>query len=122
LGAAFSGRTAAWLHGLDLAPTDPIEATIPIPSRTATLSGVTARRTSLPESDVVVRRGLPTTSALRTVVDIGSRPPFVEAVVAVEMDCVAGSLAFLKFASGLQGTLDQRVLSNFGASSSWPSR
>ena len=30
-GAAFSGRTAAWLHGLDLAPCDPIEVTIPGP-------------------------------------------------------------------------------------------
>jgi hypothetical protein len=31
-GAAFSGRTAAWLHGLDVAPCDPIEVTIPPPN------------------------------------------------------------------------------------------
>ena len=27
--AAFSGRTAAWLHGLDVPPCDPVEVTIP---------------------------------------------------------------------------------------------
>jgi hypothetical protein len=28
-GTAFSGYTAAWLHGLDVAPCNPIEVTIP---------------------------------------------------------------------------------------------
>ncbi len=32
-----------------------------------------------------MRRDLPTTSALRTVFDLGSRPPLVEAVVIVDM-------------------------------------
>src|SRR3981081_3507315 len=27
-GAAFSGRTAAWLHGLDLPPCDPVEVAV----------------------------------------------------------------------------------------------
>jgi hypothetical protein len=29
-GAVFSGKTAAWLHGLELEPCDPIEMIVPI--------------------------------------------------------------------------------------------
>jgi len=29
-GAVFSGKTAAWLHGLEIEPCDPIEMIIPI--------------------------------------------------------------------------------------------
>lgn len=42
------------------------------------------RRLDLPSRDVVDVRGVRVTSALRTVVDLGSRPPVVEAVVAVD--------------------------------------
>lgn len=84
-GAAFSGNTAAWLHGLDLPPRDPIEVTIPRSLRIMAQAGVRVRRADLSPSDVVECRGLPVTSALRTVVDLGSRPPLVEAVVAVDI-------------------------------------
>ncbi|MBO0838533.1 MAG: DUF559 domain-containing protein [Actinobacteria bacterium] len=84
-GAAFSGSTAAWLHGLDLPPSDPIEVTIPRSLRILAQAGVRVRRADLSPCDVVERRGLPATSALRTVVDLGSRPPLVEAVVAVDI-------------------------------------
>lgn len=89
-GAVFSGRTAAWLHGLDFAPCDPVEATIPRASGIATLGGVSIRRASDPDSDSVTRCGLPTTSALRTVFDLGSRLPLVEAVVALDMALHSG--------------------------------
>ena len=29
-GAVFSGKTAAWLHGLEIEPCDPIEMIVPI--------------------------------------------------------------------------------------------
>ena len=29
-GAVFSGKTAAWLHGLEIEPCDPIDVTVPI--------------------------------------------------------------------------------------------
>src|SRR5438105_13811355 len=38
--AVFSGRTAAWIHGLDLPPCDPIEVTLPMHSATSHLAGV----------------------------------------------------------------------------------
>lgn len=83
--AAFSGRTAAWRHGLDFAPCDPIEATIPKGRGSSALVGLAIRQASLTEADVVVRRGMPTTSAMRTVFDLGSLRPLVEAVVGVDI-------------------------------------
>ena len=38
--AVFSGRTAAWLHGLDLPPFEPIEVTLPLRGPTSRLVGI----------------------------------------------------------------------------------
>jgi very-short-patch-repair endonuclease len=84
-GAAFSGRTAAWLHGLDVAPCDPIELTIPEPMGSGRRAGAIVRRTTLSAEQIVLRRGLPVTSALRTVVDLGGRDPLTEGVVAADL-------------------------------------
>lgn len=83
--AAFSGNTAAWLHGLDVAPCDPIEVILPDPVSSRRRAGVLVRRASLRADEIVMRRGLPTTSALRTVVDLGGRGPLVEGVVAADL-------------------------------------
>lgn len=83
-GAAFADRTAGWLHGLDLVPCDPVQVAVPESGRVSGLSGVSVRRAVLPAADLVERRGLPSTSALRTVADLGSRLELVEAVVAVD--------------------------------------
>jgi len=84
-GAAFSGRTAAWLHGLDVEPCDPIEVTIPEPIGSGRRAGAFVRRAALAGEEIVQRRGLPTTSALRTVVDLGGRNPLTEGVVAADL-------------------------------------
>jgi hypothetical protein len=84
-GAAFSGRTALWLHGMDEASRDPIEVTIPGPSGAGRLAGATVRRAALTSMEIVLRRGLPTTSALRTVLDLGGRNPLTEGVVVADM-------------------------------------
>ena len=84
-GAAFSDRTAAWLHRLDLPPCDPVEVTIPHAGRVSGRAGVCIRRCDLPEADVALRQGLPVTSPLRTVFDLSRRLPLTEAVVAVDM-------------------------------------
>jgi hypothetical protein len=85
VGAAFSGRTAAWLHGLDMPPCEPVEVTIPAECGISTRSGICVRRAELWDGEIVERRAMPTTSALRTAADLGSRLPLVEAVVAVDM-------------------------------------
>lgn len=64
--AAFSGKTAAWLHGLDIAPCDPIE-------------------TIFDGGEVVIRRGFRTTSLVRTLFDLSRRLSLVEAVVMADM-------------------------------------
>lgn len=84
-GAAFSGRTAAWLHGLDVEPCDPIEVTIPEPSGSSRVAGAMVRRAALDAREIVLRRRLPATSALRTAVDLGGRNPLNEAVVSVDL-------------------------------------
>jgi very-short-patch-repair endonuclease len=90
VGAAFSGRTAAWLHGLDVVPCDPIEVTIPETIGSGRRAGASVRRADLAENEIVVRRALPTTSALRTAVDLGGRDPLTEGVVAADLVLHAG--------------------------------
>jgi very-short-patch-repair endonuclease len=89
-GAAFSGRTAAWLHGLDVEPCEPIEVTIPDAIGSRWRAGATVRRAALTRQEIVRRRGLPTTSALRTVVDLGGRDPLTDGVVAADLFLHAG--------------------------------
>jgi hypothetical protein len=84
-GAAFSGRTAAWLHGLDMPPCEPIEVTIPKPIGGDRRSGASVRRAALAADEIVTRRGFPTTSALRTLVDLGGGDSLTEGVVAADM-------------------------------------
>jgi very-short-patch-repair endonuclease len=83
--AVFCGRTAAWLHGLDLPPCDPVEVTIRSGSHSSRLTGVALRRSDVSASETVTRRGHPTTSAVRTLADLGRRLPLVEAVAALDM-------------------------------------
>jgi very-short-patch-repair endonuclease len=84
-GAAFSGRTAALLHGLDVAPRDLIEVTIPKGCGVSARSGMSVNRAQLEPGAVVFRQGMRTTSMVRTLLDIGQRLPLVEAVVIADM-------------------------------------
>ena len=79
--AAFSGRTASWLHGIEHTLCSSIEVTLASTSRFA---GLSIRRAKLAADEVVIRRGLRTTSALRTVADLGCRLPLVEVVVVLD--------------------------------------
>jgi very-short-patch-repair endonuclease len=87
---AFSGRTAAWILGLDLSPCDPIEATVPRGISVRSRAGIKLRRAALPEGDVIRRRGFRLTNAVRTVTDLGSGRDLVESVVAIDMALHAG--------------------------------
>lgn len=82
---AFSGCTAAWLHGLDLPPCEPIEVTVPKELGIASRAGMAVRRAGLAASEIVRARGLPATSPVRTVLDVGSRLQLTEAVVVCDM-------------------------------------
>lgn len=81
VGAAFSGLTAAWLHGLEVEACDPIEATVPAAAGISTRAGVRIRRRNLERSEVVEVRGLPATSIHRTLCDVCLRLSLTETVV-----------------------------------------
>jgi very-short-patch-repair endonuclease len=104
---AFSGPTAAWLLGLDISWSEPVEVTIgrEVPARAR--AGVRLRRAALPESDVITRKGFRTTSAMRTVCDLGSRADLVESVVALDTALRAGVVE--------QSHLARHVLTHAGA-------
>jgi very-short-patch-repair endonuclease len=82
--AVFSGLTAAWLHGIDVPPCNPVEATVPDDAGVSARSGLVVRRASLEKGDVVQVRGMRVTSIARTLADVCSRQPLVEAVAIVD--------------------------------------
>lgn len=84
-GGAFSGRSAGWLHGLDLPPCNPIEVTVQEGGGVSGRSGVSVFREVLSTADIVERQALPVTSAIRTVCDLARRLPLTDAVAAVDM-------------------------------------
>jgi very-short-patch-repair endonuclease len=83
--AAFSGLSAAWLHGLDVQPGDPCEVTVPVCSGVSAAAGLRVRRAQLPDDDVVVRRSLRTTCLPRTLTDLAWRLPVEDAVAITDM-------------------------------------
>lgn len=87
---AFSGRTAAWILGLDLSPCDPIEATVPRGISVRSRAGIRVRRAVLLEDDVIQRRGFRLTNPVRTVTDLGSGRDLTESVVTIDMALHAG--------------------------------
>jgi len=82
--AVFAGPTAAWLHGLAIAPCSPIVAAVPGTSSTTRLVGVVVRRCSIPPAETSIQRGLRVTSAVRTVADLACRLPLTAAVALLD--------------------------------------
>jgi G:T-mismatch repair DNA endonuclease (very short patch repair protein) len=90
-GAVASGRSAAVLWGVELAgPEDPVECTVPARTAAGAVDGVLLTRRSLPEAEVTARRGVPTTTAMRTALDLARIRPLDEAVVALDRFLVPG--------------------------------
>lgn len=85
--AAFSGRTAAVLHGApelgDLR--GPIEVSVPAGVRFGPVQGLRVRQVHLPESDVVVVGRRRCTSPLRTALDLARSEPLPDAVAALDV-------------------------------------
>src|ERR1700752_3278066 len=69
-GGAFSGLTAAWLHGIDVGPCDPIEGTVPKAAGVSARAGMTLRRSGLVNGGVVFVDGMPVTSIVRTIGEV----------------------------------------------------
>ena len=83
--AVFAGTTAAWLIGLDLDPTNPVEIVLPSRSGLRSRAGLSVRRCELTPPEVVDIRGLRATAVHRTLTDLCLRLPAVEALAAIDM-------------------------------------
>jgi very-short-patch-repair endonuclease len=80
-GAAIGGRSAAWLHGIELVTTEePVEVITPIGANFGPVRGLTIRTTDLPAADVIERDRLRFTTPERTAWDLARFNDTPEAV------------------------------------------
>jgi very-short-patch-repair endonuclease len=83
--SVFVGATAAWLFGLDLDPTNPIEVVVPRSYGYRSRAGLLVRYRDIPGADVVTIRGLRATTLPLTLAELCLRRPAVEALIAIDM-------------------------------------
>lgn len=83
--AVFAGGSAAWLLGLDLPPTDPIEVVVPPWSAIRTRTGLLVRHCEISRDEVVSVRGLSMLALHPTLAGLCLQLPAVEALVAIDM-------------------------------------
>lgn len=91
-GAAFSGPTAAWLHGIDVPPCSPIDVTVPAATVVSARAGMTLHRRALPTDDVCRAKGLPAVRIERALAEVCARRTLTEAVVVVDGALHSGRL------------------------------
>jgi len=86
-GAAFGGRTAAFVHGATelVEAQDRVEVSVPTGVRFGPVGGLRIRQVGLPRSDVVLLGGRPCTTGLRTALDIARHEPLIDAVPALDI-------------------------------------
>ena len=82
--AVFAGATAAWMVGLDLAPTEPVEIIVSLGSTVRSRAGVNVRRCDLSVRDVASIRGIRATAVNRTLRDLSLRLPSIDALIAID--------------------------------------
>lgn len=82
--AVFGGATAAWVLGLDLDPTDPIEVVVRSSSGLRSRKGISVRHCNLPRRDVIKVRGFWVTTVTRTLRDLCLRLPAVQVLAAID--------------------------------------
>lgn len=124
--AVFVGSTVAWLFGLDLEPTDPVEVAVPASSGTRTRAGLIVRRGAILPGDVVSVRGIRTTALPVTLTALCAHRPAVEALVAIDMAIrlgltdTAAMVQYANLAKGRPGTARMRSLAAVAAPAESP--
>jgi len=86
--AVFIGLTAAWLHGLDVETSGPIEVALPSDNHLRSRAGLLVRHCNIGD-DVVMVRCVSASNLSRTLLDLCARLSPVEALVAIDMAFVA---------------------------------
>jgi hypothetical protein len=82
--AVFACSTAAWMHGLDAKPANPIDIIMPVRSSIRSRRTLTVRRSTLKPEEVTTVRALPATTVHRTLRDLALFHPRVEALVGLD--------------------------------------
>ena len=109
----FSGSTAAWMFGLDLEPTHPIEVVVPMSSGVRSRAGLIVRRFAIPPLEIASIRGLRATALPLTLAELCLRRPAVDALIAVDMAVHAGltdSVTLGKYTESAKGRPGTRLL------------
>lgn len=88
--SVFAGATAAWLLGLDLSPTNPVEIVVPARSGVRSRDGLRVRHCVISPRETVTVRALRATTLRRTLSDLCLRLSAVEALVIIDMAITAG--------------------------------
>ena len=83
--AVFAGATAAWLYGLDLAPTDPVEVVVPGFIGVRTRPGLLVHHCDVHRLDLLSIRGLRAEALHLALARLCLRGPAVDALVAIDM-------------------------------------
>lgn len=83
-GAAFTGLTALWLHGVDVDPCKPIEIALAADAGVSGRTKLQLRRSRCEPSDFVSVRGYPAVRAPRAILDTCRRLSLIEAVVVAD--------------------------------------
>lgn len=87
-GSAIDRDGAAYLHGVDLLPTDaPVTVTVPKATHPWRHPRVRVFRTTLEPGDVVTLSGIPVTTPVRTAFDLGRQQHLTPAVTALDALC-----------------------------------
>jgi hypothetical protein len=81
----FVGATAAWLHGLDLEPTNPVEIALPASYGVRSRAGLIVRRLEIPPAEVVSLQRLRATAIAVTLAGLCLQRPPIEALIAIDM-------------------------------------
>ena len=124
--AVFVGATAAWLLGIDLEPTNPVEVAVPASSGLRSRAGIIVRRCEIPPADVIYIRGFPATALPLTLAGLCLHRPAVEALVAIDVAvrlCLTDSAALRQYAEaskGRPGAARLRSLAVFSAPAESP--
>jgi very-short-patch-repair endonuclease len=107
-GAAFTGLTAAWLHGIDVNPCNPIEVLMPPDAGVSGRAGMTVRRSAFSGSEIVLARGFPAASVRRSMLDICATRSLVEATVVADAALHTGRVTFDDLAAWIRSNPHRR--------------
>jgi hypothetical protein len=124
--AVFIGATAAWLFGIVLNPTDPVEIQVPPSARIRTRAGLIVRHGEISPAEVVVIRGLRATALPLTLATLCLQRPAVEALIAIDNAIHLGltdpvTLAqYAESAKGKYGAVRLKSLASFAAPAESP--